>query len=316
MKKFIIILISLVIFFCAITFILIPKQLKVSEVVLMNANENAVFRSLSVQKKWIDWWPKTGDKSLSGSSETFKYDEFKYRLKSVLYNAVEIDVSTDRDILNGKINIIRIQPDSVAVRWDTKLITTNNPITRVIDYQKAVRIKRDMSVILHYLKALSEDKDKIYSFNIRRTTLKDSFFVATKIILPNYPSTAVVYNSIERLRTYIKSQRAREVDFPILNITKRDNSEYEMMVAIPTDKILSGQGEITPKRMIIYKDKILTAEVKGGQEIVKKAFDALSIYMTDYNLASPVLPWEMLITDRSKETDSTKWITKIFIPIV
>lgn len=137
-----------------------------------------------------------------------------------------------------------------------------------------------------------------------------------KTVTKSYPSTPVIYELIENLRRYIATEKAREVNYPMLNITKKDSFHYEVMVAIPTNKILKGNGNITFKRMIIYKDKILTAEVTGGAENIKKAYNELNTYMSDYNLISPVIHWETLVTDMSKEPDSTKWVTKISIPIV
>ena len=88
------------------------------------------------------------------------------------------------------------------------------------------------------------------------------------------------------------------------------------MVAIPTNKVLPDNGNIAFKILLADKDKTLTAEVQGGLQNIKKAYEELNMYMKDYNLSSRVIDWQSLITDRSKETDSTKWITKIYIPVV
>jgi len=36
----------------------------------------------------------------------------------------------------------------------------------------------------------------------------------------------------------------------------------------------------------------------------------------DYQRAIIAIPFQMLITDRTKETDSTKWITRLYYPVV
>ena len=38
--------------------------------------------------------------------------------------------------------------------------------------------------------------------------------------------------------------------------------------------------------------------------------------MNDHSLSAPVIPFEYIITDRSKEPDTSKWITKICFPII
>jgi hypothetical protein len=36
--------------------------------------------------------------------------------------------------------------------------------------------------------------------------------------------------------------------------------------------------------------------------------------MNDHFLSAPAIPFEILITDRSKEKDTTRWKTKIYQP--
>jgi hypothetical protein len=39
-------------------------------------------------------------------------------------------------------------------------------------------------------------------------------------------------------------------------------------------------------------------------------------YKDDYQRVSPAIPFYSLITDRLKEPDSSKWITKIYFPVM
>ena len=88
------------------------------------------------------------------------------------------------------------------------------------------------------------------------------------------------------------------------------------MVAIPIDKAISGYGTFIPKRMPIIKDNTLLIEVHGGYLTIQKAYAELLNYMQDHHYSSPAIPFELLVTDRSKETDTTKWITRIYAPIM
>src|SRR5205085_11890123 len=130
-----------------------------------------------------------------------------------------------------------------------------------------------MAIILNSLKSFSEDKQKVYRFNIRRTTLTDSALVTLQTVTTGYPSIPFIYQHIKELQTYIHSQNAKEVNYPRLNITKKDSSHYEMMVAIPTNNPLPGTGNIVYKRMLIFKDKTLIADVTGGPGNIKEAHD-------------------------------------------
>lgn len=297
-------------------FIFIPAQLHISAAAAMKANTNSLSRYLSDESKWVKWWPHgSEEKQLVNESNPLQWNTFTYRLTKKLYNSAEVEIRRKDQIMNSKMFIIPLADDSLIVQWQSAFKTSLNPFTRISQYQEAVNIKKNMTVILNSLKSFGENKEKVYAFPIYHTTLKDTFYISEKTVTTGYPPITVIYKLIENLRTYISAQKAKAGDFPILNITKKDSLHYATMVAIPVNKILDGNGNIAFKRMIVYQNKILTAEVKGGPEKIEEAHDALNTYIKDYNLTVPVIGWETLITDRSKETDSTKWITKICIPI-
>jgi hypothetical protein len=61
---------------------------------------------------------------------------------------------------------------------------------------------------------------------------------------------------------------------------------------------------------------ILTGEVTGGQKQIEEADRQMQLYIMDYQRSIIAIPFQMLITDRTKEPDSTKWITRIYYPVV
>lgn len=317
MKKGLSGLFLFVILMITAVFVFIPYQLHISAVTVMKTNTNSLYRYLSDETNWKKWWPnESQEKQLTNETNHLTFNNFTYRLSKKLYNAVDVQMIKKDQVIDGKILIIQVAEDSLIVQWRSALTTSLNPVKRLLRYQEAVEIKKNTTVILDSLKSFSENKEKVYGISINHTTLKDTALVAIKTVTSSYPSTSDIYKLVENLQTYIASQKAKQVDFPILNVTKKDSLHYNLMVAIPTDRTLNGKGNIAFKRMIPYKDKILTTEVKGGPEKIKHAYDGLNTFMKDYNLTSPVISWETLVTDRSKESDHTKWITKICIPIV
>jgi hypothetical protein len=66
--------------------------------------------------------------------------------------------------------------------------------------------------------------------------------------------------------------------------------------------------------MVPMKDRFLKTGVTGGPLTIKKAHEAIDEYMKDHILSQPAIPFEILVTDRSKETDTSKWKTTIFYP--
>ena len=314
MRKILVGLLLIVVLSSIAAFILIPAQLSVSPISIMKANENATFRNLSNQNNWTKWWPSQKKEDLL--KDNFLFNGYNYQLTKKLYNAIEINMLEENKAFTGDIIITPISPDSIAVKWESTLTTSNNPLNKILIYQRAKRIKNNMQVILDSLKSFSENKQRVYECNIQRTTVKDTFLVATKLTTTHYPSTSEIYNLVETLKKYIESNGASKTNYPMLNVATNDSIHYTTMVAIPTNKILPDKGDIAFKILMTDKDKILTAEVNGGLQNIKKAHDQLDLFMKDYNLSNKVIDWESLITDRSKERDSTKWITKIYVPIV
>ena len=105
-----------------------------------------------------------------------------------------------------------------------------------------------------------------------------------------------------------------EKNLPMLNVVKLDNLRYEAMAAIPVDKTLPKTNEFAPK-FLLKGGNILEAQIEGGSYTIETSLKELENYRLDYKLNSPAIPYQLLVTDRTKEPDTTKWITKIYSPI-
>ena len=85
------------------------------------------------------------------------------------------------------------------------------------------------------------------------------------------------------------------------------------MTAIPVNKYIPTNKNFLFKRMV--PGKILVTEVIGGVNTTANALKELELYITDRHLQSPAIPFESLVTDRSKQPDTSKWVTKVYYPI-
>ena len=66
---------------------------------------------------------------------------------------------------------------------------------------------------------------------------------------------------------------------------------------------------------MLKNGNILVGETKGGRTATDSAIKAMEAYTNDHNHFSIALPFLSLITDRTKEKDSSKWVTKIYYPV-
>ena len=100
-----------------------------------------------------------------------------------------------------------------------------------------------------------------------------------------------------------------------MNLYKKDSSVYLVRVAIPVDKKLPTSGNISYKWML-GGGNILITDVKGDKKEIRNAFDQTNLYISDHNKVTPAIPFQSMITDRRQEKDSTKWVTKIYFPVI
>ncbi|MFT4152761.1 hypothetical protein [Parafilimonas sp.] len=292
-------------------YFIIPGNIVIDTRTSANVKYPSVLRVLQDSTKWKQWFP-----GKAAGATTFDYKGRQYAIGNLMYSAVEIGIICNKNQCQSRINIFPLTGDSSVIEWKVEMSSGNNPFTKIKTYLLARKTDNDIKAILSTLKNFIQSAKNIYGFDIRRTTLSDATLVSTKIVLPEYPSTGQVYALIDELKKYIQSQKAKEHNYPMLNVTKIKDSGYVVVVGIPTNIPLPANGNIQPKRLMMIRDKTLVTEVIGDTSMINKAWQAVSNYMQDYELSAPVISFEQLITDRKQQADSTKWVTRIFCPVI
>jgi DNA gyrase inhibitor GyrI len=209
--------------------------------------------------------------------------------------------------------MVRIRTDATLIQWEYTLRTSLNPATRALQYRLFSGISNKGTVILESFRKFIEKKENIYGMNVVQSSTIDTILISTKEIFPAIPTTEQIYTLIGSLKDYIDQQHANQTGSPMLNITQVDSQNFQAMVAVPTDKILSNNGRINFKRMVA--GNFLVAEIKGGTYTVAHALNQLRIYTEDYKRTTMAIPFEVMVTDRIREKDSLKWMTKIYMPV-
>jgi hypothetical protein len=280
----------------------------------VHCNVGGAFRVISNKDSWEKWWPKKiGDKKITNDSSKagFFYDNY-FELTGIYYNAVAISIKNKNSTVESRLTMIKVSSDSTVLMWKCELKAGSNPFKRILNYHHASKIHDNMTEILIALRSYLQVTENVYGIDLHITMSKDSTLVAIKKTTDHYPSTSEVYELINRLKNYIQLNKAAENNFPMLHV-KKINDEFETMVAIPVNKELPGKDDIFFSRFVPWK--VLTAEVKGGNATVENALQEMKIYIGDYQKIVMAIPFASLVTDRSKEPDTSKWITNIYTPI-
>jgi len=305
MRKIVIGLILLLVVVLAVIYLFIPGRLKIGATTTLNATLPGVSRSLSDTNSWKNFWP---------AKPLFKIDDQEFLIKGKIFDAFNVDIASDSDTLSSIINLLLISTDSINIDWKSEKITSNNPFKRFVQYRKAIALEKNMKKILEEMKGFMEQAKNIYGFPINRTIVTDSALISTRRVLDHQPTVKDIDDIIQSLKTYIRHHNAAEQNFPMLNVRQLDSSHYEVMMAIPVDRRLPLTNDFAPK-FLLKGGNILEAKITGGPYTIEAAFREFENYRSDYKYGTPAIRYQLLVTDRSKEPDTAKWITKIYYPI-
>jgi hypothetical protein len=299
----------------ACIYILIPKEIKISIQAVVKANEKAVYRSLINESNWKNWWPGKQKEDSEKNLNEFYLNNHVYKAGTNLPFGIEVIISDNGFSRNSLLRLLPLSVDSMAINWTMTQATTSNPFTKVAAYFKTKSIRSDMQQILHRLKLFAEAEKNLYGIDIKQTTVNDTLLMVKKVVQKERPSNDDIYENIKDVRTYISANGAVETNPPMLHINDRnDIKSYEVMVAVPVNKRLTGNAFVVLKRMVA--GNILFTEVIGGEAIAGQAMKQMENYVADHQKISPALPYQSLVTDRTRETDTTKWITRIYYPVL
>ena len=305
MKKILIILVLLLVFVLAAVYLFIPGKIKIEASISLNAGLPGISRLLIDENNWKKWW----------LAEThFSYNKQTYSIRSKISSVFDIDIYSGKDTVNSRLELVPVKNDTMAIGWHAEQVTGSNPFIRFSQYRRAKATEKNMNEILQSMKAFLEKTKNIYGFEIKKTLVTDSVLISVRRSFEHYPHVQEIDAMIQELKKYIVQNNAIEKNSPMLNVLKIDSSHYEAMTAIPVDKALPQTLEFAPK-FLLKGGNILEAQVQGGPHTIENGLLEIENYRSDYGYTSPAIPYQLLVTDRLKETDTTKWITKLYYPV-
>lgn len=312
MKRWIIVLLSLLLIALVCIYIFIPNQISVERNVFIKANREGLSRKLYDQKQWTAWWPGGVRKD---SQKNFVYNTSSFTIDKLTINSLLISISDKHIKTPSALNIVWKNTDTTLLFWTTEIPSSYNPIKRLQVYFDSKRIADNIDSILKKFQSHFSATENVYDYKINRGLVTDSFLVSTYALSKGYPSTDFTYDLIDRLKKYITDNGAKESGFPMLNVSTNDSIHYLTRVGIPIDRIVPSSKEISFKRMPAGGN-MLIVDIKGGPVSMNNALQQVQNFILDYHESAPAIPFFSLITDRRKEPDTSKWLTKIYYPVM
>ena len=300
----------------SLVYFVIPNKILIHQTIVLNAKQNAVFRSLTDTKTWGKWWPVKDNKDTNIVGNVYNLNNKNYHLADILTTSLLIDIkSKDDSLIRTSLDFVAFSRDSVLLNWNTEMATSYNPIKRVEIYLRASEIKQDLKALLKSMQSHFSKLENTYGILLEEVPVVDSTLIFISDSSKGYPSTKFIYSLLDKLKNYSTKQGAKQSGHPMLNVYTVDSLSFLVKVALPVNKKLKDAGSIKYKWML-GGGKILISDVTGETSKVDHAIKQLEYYLLDYNRVAPAIPFMSLITDRSKELDSTKWITRIYYPVM
>jgi hypothetical protein len=313
MRKWIVILVVLVLVI-TIVYWSVPGSIKIHQTKIAHARATAFAREIMSEQTWQQWWPeKQVGKQLFPAKFEYKGNTFRFVEKR--QSSLVISINKGRDSAMTELVFIPVADDSIELSWTGTAHITSNPFSRFQNFFWAKKVDSDMNTLLEKIASFYSSEDNLYGLRIQKELVQDSNLISIAAETKSYPATHLVYDLIDRLKNYIRENGAKELDYPMLNIYKVADSNYQTRVAIPTDKKLKNSDGIQ-YRWMLKGGNILVTEVRGGPYTIERAFERMETYVNDHHRAAPAIPFQSLITDRRQEPDTSRWITKLYWPVM
>ena len=299
----------------SVVYYFIPREINIAETVIVKVNQHPGYRAMINHSKWQQWWPgKTVTYKDKQASAAYSLNGVAYQPAQPFFEGMEVIINIADTALSSLLVIEPLKTDQSQLRWQTVFPAGGNPFLRLQNYWRAKALKRDMTGVLFQLKVFLEKQENVYGLRIHNEMVKDTFLVTLKSTYNRYPEMSTVYSMIDTLSAYVRVHEAKATNVPMLHVQPLEENKFEVMVALPVDRKLEDQPPIYFKRMV--PGHILVTEVRGGRYSIDAALNQLENYMDDYKKVSPALPFQSLITDRLKETDTSRWVTRLYYPVL
>ncbi|OOQ61013.1 GyrI-like domain-containing protein [Mucilaginibacter pedocola] len=297
--------------FISIYFI-IPQYITAKSSISVDATDGNVFRFLVQKKAWPKWWP--GEHNAKDTN-IFTYNGTTYTIKKDANSFIELGINTGKVQLDSKLNYLAENEVATTINWEGQMQSSLNPFTRISEFVRIKAEQQNMDTILSRFKTFMQTDTNVYGLRIKVEHVKDGLMLATNKVFKATPTVTEVYDMVAGLRKEIAVQNAAETNKPMLNINQTDDNEYHVMVAIPINKEIKPGANSVVNKMAVGGN-ILKTEVKGGRKSIDNAFTQLQNFRKDYKLTGVAMPFELMVTDRSMEKDTAKWVTRLYWPIL
>ena len=326
--KFLYLLLTLLIIFSIIG-VFLPSSAIISASKSVNAPSVVIFENINAFKNWEKWSPwlevdttlvnhYSGPYSGVGATTSWKGESLGEGSQTIIEsdNPDYIKTSLDfggKGVANGIFNIEESDSGS-KVTWTME----QQNMSYFEKYFMAFMKKKMHEVFNNGLSNLKELCEAEKNSRFGEITVNSS--TAQKLLLVKDSATMgeMPYKMGEmygKLMTYIVRKELETTGYPLSIYYKWANEGYtNFACAMPINEKVR-----TYSKTILYEEipaqKVVTVDYWGDYKKMEKAYTAMFAYLETNDLKLSGAPWEEYHTDPMSETDTTKWLTRIYYPV-
>jgi len=301
MKKWVIGLLVLVLLFLSATWFFIPSTLEISVSAKIACNGQGALRKLTNDSIFRRRLLETDSNNVSSDISKF------------ITHGFEIVMQYKNKSYPGHLLLIPASTDSTVITCELTVRAGNNPFQKIAGYQDALALKKQAEKMVSGLQNNLSAFENVYGFSLNEASTPDSFFITTRTRSSFYPTTPFVYAQIHKLEKFCEQQGGIITNPPMLNISGTDSLGYIVKTALPVNKTMPPNGDITPGKMV--RGRYIITDVTGGPQKIQTTMRNILYYFQDYARVAMAIPFEYLVTDREKQPDTSKWVTRIYSPV-
>lgn len=310
MKRVLVIFVLLIAVSTVILYIGISSQQSFAKSTLVACTSDGALRMLSTLDSNKQAWP--GERM---NDSTFQFEQLQYTTGATLINSTGLSFIYAEKNYPAQLVIEETTPDSSRFIIQTAAVLPLHPIHRIKQFFAVKQLQQQVGALLASLKKKYDGEELVYGLKVEMNRVKDSAMISTRTMLNHYPSVKEIYEMADAIQTYIKANGGKASNPPMLHVYKEGANQYLVMVAVPTQTQVPGNETFLQKRMLA-NGYILVSEVTGGNTAIKQGEAAMKQYVMDHQKSSPAIPFQMLLTDRRAEPDTSKWKTRLYYPVM
>jgi len=304
MKKWVFVVAGVLLVGVVLIDVFIPSTLTVSRVESVRCRPLAAFPFLSDELKWRAWWQDSAERK-------------DFHIRKLSYQTIDIAIQWKQQTLESRMVLLPGgDPDSLFLHWETRLRCGWNPLDRLGQYRQGRQLSTLMGRILGRAGDFLGQPQNVYGIRIEEGSTRDTMLITTRIEKAGVPTNEDIYAQIGKLTRFIDVAHSQVRGYPMVNIIPLEDrpGTYRLMVAIPVSTAIGSKGDVSFMRLI--PGRYLITDVNGGPATVDRALAALKDFIRDHQRTVMAIPFQSLITNRMQEPDSSKWVTRIYYPVM